>query len=419
MAASNTLTAVSDLQKGYRKTATKMYAAFKRANEEYSWFDDLPDEDITPSGRENLIPLDVRRGYGAAMIPDGGYEAATVTPAMNEGSFSFVHCNARFFISRFAQAFDQKARKQQIVRQLKYQSMKCFEAVSRRFSIQTYGFSTGTVALNTTVATQASGTYTLGSAYGSSSVTNAAYIASLFEVGDYVALIRSSALVTNAIGVITAKSASTPSITVTWAGSVTSANADQVVFANAVTDATITATDFNRWPVGLLDAVTSSSVHGLATATEPAWAAALNDSAGGRMSYVKLKKLRQALRDNGSASLDNVIIANGVENDMEAGERAARIYSSSKMDLDGSVSAKGVTFRNSALAVPTAVIGWDNDAIGKKLLSDKPTEDGLIDFGELYKAEDRSGWKGGLDVIHARVIRNRAGIGMYVGLTEQ
>jgi hypothetical protein len=420
MAQSNTHTSVSDLAKGYKKKATKLYTAFKRSNEEWGWVGDVPDEDIIPSGRENLIPLDIKRGYGAAMIPDGGYEARTITPAMNEGSFDFVEASARFFISRRARAFDTRAREAQIIRQVKYSSMKCFEALSRRVSLQFYGFTTGIVADTSTNATATSGTaYTLEDAFGVSTLDNAAYLASLFEVDDGVALVRAAALVTNAIGVITAKSASTPSITVTWAGSVDADANDSFVFANAVTDTTITATDYSRWPVGLLDAVTSTTVHGLASSTEANWAAALNNTDGGRFNFVKLKKMRQALRNQGDAELTDLVWSNGVENDVEAGERSARMYSSSAMDLDVSVRAKGVKIHTSPLVPPGEVIGWDRDCIGKKDLTDRPDEDGLVDFGEMDKAEDRSGWKGGLHLIYARIIRNRAGLARYGGITEQ
>jgi hypothetical protein len=81
-----------------------------------------------PSGRENLIPLDVARGYGASMTQDGGYESRTETPALQEGVFVFVHCNARFAISLRAQALDKAARGNFIIRQIKYQSIKCIEA---------------------------------------------------------------------------------------------------------------------------------------------------------------------------------------------------------------------------------------------------------------------------------------------------
>src|SRR5688572_15200150 len=180
---SNSHSTVSDLEKGYKKSVMAMQKQFAKQNAEYGWFDDIPDAEITPSGRENLIPLDVTRGFGAHMVSDGGYEARTVTPAMQEGTFSFVHANARFFISVRARAFDSKAKGNQIIRQIKYQSMKPFEALSRVFSLQTYGFSTGILADTSTNATAASGqAYTLEDAFGVSSLDNAAYLASLFAV---------------------------------------------------------------------------------------------------------------------------------------------------------------------------------------------------------------------------------------------
>jgi hypothetical protein len=418
MAQSNTSTTVSNLDKGYRKTATKLYTAFKGRVEEFSWIEDVDDEDIVPSGRENLIPLDIKRGYGTAMLTDGGNEARTITPAMNEGSFSFVHANQRFFISRFAQALDQRARKQQIIRQIKYQSKKSLEALQRRVGLQFYGFSTGLVCKTSTAATATTGTYTINAGFGVSGISNGTYLASLFEVGDGVAIATGGTLTSNAIGTVSAK-ATTPTLTVVWGGSVVSANNDEFVFANTVTDATVTATDYGRWPSGLLDGITSTSLHGLSSATEANWAAAINNSTGGRFSYVSLKKARQAIMNASDGTLTDVIWSNGVENDVEAGERAARIYQSAAMDLDGSIKAKGVTFRTSQLVPPGYAFVLDSSAFGKKLLTDKPNEDGSLDFADLYKAEDRSGWKGGFDFIYAYVWRTRGKAGLYSALTEQ
>lgn len=415
--ASNALTTVSNLQKGYRKKATKLYTAFKDKVEEFSWVDDIDDEDIIPSGRENLIPLDIGRGYGAGMVSDGGYEAATVTKAMNEGSFSFVQANARFYISMFAKALDQRAKEAQIVRQVKYQSKKALEALARRVALQFYGLSTGTVALagNTTTATTA--TITLIDAFGQSILDDTTYLSSLFEVGDRIGMVPSGSLTSNGLGVITSNSAGV--LVVTFDGSCVVTANDAITFANIVTDTTITATDYNKWPSGLLDIIVSSSLHGLATSSEANWAAARNNTSGGRFSYVKLKKHRQAIYNQGGGQMTDVIWANGVENDVEAGERAARIYDSSAMDLDGSIKAKGVTFRTSALVPNGHVFSMDRSGWGKKLLTDKPAEDGMLDFGDMYKAEDRSGLKGGFDLIYALVCRSRAKFARDASLTEQ
>lgn len=417
MAASNSHTTVSNLSKGYKKKATKLYTAFKDKVDEFSWMDDIDDEEITPSGRENLIPLDVNRGYGAHMVSDGGYEARTVTPEMNEGSFSFVQANARFFISTFAQALDSKAKEAQIIRQIKYQSKKSLEGMARRVGLQMYGFSTGYVCESTTNATATTQTLALNDGFGDSTIDGTTYLSSLFEIGDRIGLIRSTALVTNALGVITAKPAA-GAIEVTFDGSVDADAADLIVFANGVTDSTITATDYNKWPVGLLDITTSTTVHGLASTTAASWDAAVNNTSGGRFDYLKLKNLRQQIANKGGGKLTDVIWSNGVENDVESGERAARIYSSSAMDLDGSVRAKGVTFRTSDLVPPEHVFAFDRSGWGKKLLTDKPGEDGTLDFGSLHKAEDRAGWKGGFDLIYALVCRSRAKFGRYADLTE-
>ena len=414
MAASNTHTTLANLEKGWRKKATKLYTAFKDKVEEFSWLDDIDDEDITPSGRENLIPLDIVRGYGAHQVSDGGYEARTVTPAMQEGSFSFVQTNARFFISEFAKAFNQKAKEAQIVSQIKYQSKKSLEALARRVAMQFYGFSTGAVCESTTNATAATQTLTLADGFGDSTIDTAAYLLSLFEVGDRIALHRSGTLVTNAMGEITSKTAD--ALVVVFDGSVDADANDVIVMANGVTGATIAETDYNKWTTGLLDITTSSALHGL---THAQWVAALNDTNGGRFGRTKLKKAKQEIANDGGGKVTDIVMSQGVENDVEAGEAAGRIYDSSSFDIDQSVKAKGVTIRTSPLCPPGHAFIMDKSGWGKKILTEKPAEDGMLDWGSLHKSEDRSGYKGGFDMIWATICRNRGKFVRYASLTEQ
>jgi hypothetical protein len=239
-------------------------------------------------------------------------------------------------------------------------------------------------------------------------------------VGDRVALHQGGTMVTNGMAVITAKSAATPSITVTFDGAADSADNDLIVFANGVTDTTLAGgSDYNKWPVGLLDITTSTSVHGLSGSTYSAWNAARNSTAGGRYGAAMLKADKQAVQNASDGSVTDVIMAQGVENDVEAGERAARIYQSSAMDLDQSVKAKGVQFHTSPLVPPGHVFAYDRSGWGKKILTEKPSEDGSLDWSELFKAEDRSGWKGGFDFIYAIVCRNRGKFVRRAALTEQ
>lgn len=418
MAGSNTHTTVANLEKAFKKSATPMYKAFRSSVDELGWLDDIQDEEITISGRENLIPLDIKRGYGAASITDGGYEARTVTPGMAEGSFAPVQFNARFFISRLAKAYDEKSRAAEFKSQLRYRSEKSAQALARRVGLNFYGFSTGTVALNSTAATATTQTLTLKDAFGVSSLDDTTYLSGLFDVGARIALQSTvGTLVSNALGEITANSAGL--LTTVFDGSVIAADNQIITFAEAVTDATITATDANRWTTGLLDMLTSTSVHGLSSSAEPNWAAALANTSGGRFTAAKLKKMKQAVSNKGDGTLNRLILAQGVENDIEEGERAARIYNSSAFDLDQSVKAKGVKIMSSPLTPNGMAIGYDSSAIAKKLLSDKIAEEGALEWGDLYKAEDRSGWKGGFDFIWALVCRSRGKMAYYSGLTEQ
>src|SRR3990167_7011568 len=209
---------ISSLSKTYKRSTTKMYRTYTKKVPEYRWMDNVPDEDIIPSGRENLVPMDTRQGYGAAQITDGGYEARTESPAPTEGSFTFNHTNARFLITRRAQALDKAARGNWIIRQIKWQSIKCIESVMRKYGFMFYGFSTGVVAKvsGDPGGSAASHTITLKDAFGITSLDNAAYLASMFVVGEGIALIRSAALLSNAIGEVTAVSASAGTIDVTW-----------------------------------------------------------------------------------------------------------------------------------------------------------------------------------------------------------
>ena len=150
MAASNvgpSYTTVSSLSDLYKKTNTAVKVALKRKTEEFQWFDDMPDELITPSGNEMRIVLDVSYQTGTAMIPDGGYEAVTGTVAPQHGSFTFVQANKRYSFTTLEQGFDNKGRAGMIQRQTLYSSIKAVEALARTIGLQTYGFSTGTVAV--------------------------------------------------------------------------------------------------------------------------------------------------------------------------------------------------------------------------------------------------------------------------------
>jgi hypothetical protein len=200
-----------------------------------------------------------------------------------------------------AKYLDQEAQAGQSSGSFRWQAMKALETISNTVSWQFYGFSTGVNACQTTtVATQASGTYTLANAFGISG-SGAAYLGSMFTTNDRVALIRAGALVANAIG-RSPRSTDERHITITWLGSVTSASGDNIVFANSVENTTIAGTDWNLCPVGLLDASTSTSVHGLSGSSVPNWNAGAHLHHGGRFSGLKLRQGAQAIGTSATGS---------------------------------------------------------------------------------------------------------------------
>lgn len=420
-------TAVSSLNDLSKKTNTDVMAAIKIKTEEYDWFDDVPDEDIIPSGNEMRLVLNITRQTGTAMIPDGGYEATLGTVAPQHGTFTFVQANQRYSFTTLAKAYDARGRAGFIQRQVLYQSGKAVEAFAETFGLQTYGFSTGTVAVvKTTAGAGAVQTgIALKNAFGSTlvdgvSTASATYISGLFRNGEGVALVRAGTIQDFGTVIASPSAASGVGfIDITFNGSVTPTANDVIVKGNAVTDATLTATDTNRWPVGFLDALTSSSVHGLATSTAANWAAGYANTAGGRFSFATQEAMINGLWNNGGVKMTDVIYSQGVRRDIISGERAALRYDSSSFDFDGEFGTKGLKYRTSRLAPTGLVLGWNNQAYMKKVLSDKPAYDGGPDIFSLDKVQDRGAFAASFDFIYCRCVNNRAGMGYASALTEQ
>jgi hypothetical protein len=411
---------VSDLNLGYKRATTKLYRTYTRRIAEYRWLDNIDDEEIVPSGRLNNILLDVAVGVGAHQVDDAGYESRTETPELEEGEFVFNHTNARFSISLRAEAFDKKARAGQIIRQIKYQSLKCIEGVMRKYGLMYYGFSTGVLAkVSDNPASGVTATVTLKDAFGMAQLDDPAYLAQMFPPDEGIAFLRAGVLV--AFATVTGNDPVAGTIDVDFNGAnVDLAADDAIVYGNGVIGNTLSETDYNKWNVGLLDAVVSDEVHGVASSDVPTWAPASYGTDGGSWGWLKARRMKQALENKGDTTLQRIILSNGVLNDKDAKERQALIWtSSSAMNIDGSAGMKGVTEDTTRYTPPTCVFGIGRDAMGKKVLTDKPDEEETIEFGKLHKAEDRSALKGGVDMISATIIRSRSRLAAEIGLDEQ
>ena len=422
------LTTVSNLAELHKKTNTEVMVGLKRKTEELDWFDDLPDLKLVPSGNEMRLVLDISyQPDTTAMIPDGGFEAVQTTQAPNHGTLTFVQMNARYAFTTLYKGFEAKGRAGMIQKNVTFMAVKAIEQFARKIGLQTYGFSTGTKAVIAATA-GAAGTVQAGmqikNAFGSTLIPGTAtadktYLSFIFRVGDPIALVRTGTLVE--FGVVTASpsvGSGVGFIDATFNSSITPTLGDLIVNAAAVTGATLSETDTGRWPVGLLDACTSASVHGL-SGTGNNWNVGFSDTTGGRMSFVRKEALANGLWNNGGVKLNRVIWSQGVRRDTIAGERGSMVYDSASTNLDGEVGMKGVKDMTSVLVPTGLVFGYNNECITKKALSDLPNYESGPGIFELDKVQDKGAYSASFNYIYLRAIVNRGGIGYLSNLQEQ
>ena len=409
----------------YKKTNTEVMEAMKTFTEEWGFADDTPDIRIAASANEMRLVIDVNHEVNIATIAEGGYEAISTSVAAQNGTFTPSQLNARYSFSTLEEKGWGPAKAGQIENEVIFKAQKKTQALSERFGQQFYGYSTGYVAVVKT--TQSAGATQADlplkdpfndTGIDDTSANGLAYLSGLFRAGEHIALVRSAAIIE--IGVVTgAGSSGNGYLAVTFNASCTPTAGDQIVFANAVTDATLAGTDYNHWPVGYLDATQSASVHGMATSSIPGWASYI-DSSGGRWSVAKQKKAMQTIMNNGGAKANRMLMDQGVERDVLAGESAARRYApSDAYDLDASFKAKGMKILSTRLTPPGCVGLWANDAFTKKLFNEKPPEQGGPDLFSIDKVQDRGLLQASLDFIYSRVTTNRAAMSLATGLTQQ
>lgn len=409
-------TATSDLNKVWRKIQGKVAQAVQFGNKEWDMFEEFYAPEGTPwSAREVTIPLDIHKKGGIASIKEGGYEAKPDSKNLEELTISLVHFNGRFNISKLAKFGDEGSRNQ-VTKDLTLRGLQTVRAMGEHWSDYVYGYSTARLARTSTNATQSSGTYTLDQGYDST-VTNAAYIADKFKVGDRVALIRSAALVSNALGTVTAVTAATPSIAVTWAGSVDSDADDLVVKANSMGNTDIDDTDYNRGLVGFLDMAKTASVHGLSSSSVADWDTALADTAGGRITGVRLRQMCDEVEDEGDGNVTHILTTRGVNRDLIDLERPALRYSDPLgMELDGNVKMKGRKIVATKKVPPGYLFAFDKSALSRWNLLPKP--DGGFSWSDGKEYIDQSGLVFAIDMPCATIIKNRKKLAYASGLTE-
>lgn len=422
---SSSATVVSTLADFYEKTNTTLKVGIKTFTEEAKWFKSYPTEQITVSGNENRIPLMLTQATGLASIGDGGNEARMVSPAPTHGTFMPVQLNARYGFTGLAQALSNTQKAAMIEDQVSQQAQATISLFSRGIGLQTYGQSSGTLAVvaATTTATATQTDVQLKNAFGTSAIpgtTSTAqktYISSIVRTGEKVALIRGASIVE--FGTVIASpavSAGVGYVDITFTSSITPTVGDLLVLANADGDSTITGTDVGNWAIGFAEILFATSLHGVSGTTYPGWTAGSASSATQRMSYQVKEKMANDIYNASGMQMDQMIVSQGVRRDAITGERGARRYDSDTVDLEGEL--KGFKYLTSQLAPPGFAIGWYSKALAKVELSDQPEDGGGKSIFKLDKVQGKSQMSASYDYFYQKVCGSRGATGSAYNLTE-
>lgn len=409
----------TDVNKIWRKVQGPLQKGFEFLNEEWEMLDDLKEYDGDVSAREITVPVDLVEGAGVASIPEGGWEAVPSTPNLEELTLNWILLNKRFTASKTARFLSRRNAAAQITDQIKWQGKKAIEALAADFADRFYGFSTGVLAtVQTAAAAATSHTIELTNGYGSTTITNDEFITRKFVVGDRIALIAGGALVTNGIGTITARNLTNGTISVDFNGSVALTVGDQIVKANSLENTTLAGTDYNRGLVGLLDMMTSTSLHNLSSSTVPNWSIAYSTTAAGRFTGIKLHRMKTEIGNysKGRRGL-TVLLSAGVERDMiDQYSQNVRYNDPLNLEIDGGIKSRGVTFRSTRRVPPGYVFAWTNGSIRKMTLINKPT--GGVQWEDAKEMIDKSGYIFTMDFPVQLVVTNRKGLAYAANQTE-
>jgi len=412
----------ADIEQVWRKVQAGVVEAANFGVEEWNLLQKAKKFDVDWSAREITLELDLQDDYGTSAIIEGGKEARPSSPAPATATITWILLNKRFTISKTARYIqEQQGTRGQLVSQLKYQSKKALQGIRRKVGDMFYGFSTGTQAIVTSISTDA---VTLQDMYGISgegATTDARRCEDLFRAGDYVAFLNPSgpALRTSGIALIDSVTAASNIITGSAFSDVSTVTAsDLVVFANNLENTTMASgTERSQNFVGIMDILTTASVHSYSSATNAKWDVSTENTSGGRFTGVKLRTMKQGIANEGGGTMDTVLWSNGVENDVVAQlQSGLRFNDAFNMEMDGKPTSKGIKFFTSRRVLDGLVVGFDSKkSVQKMTLLPEPGQQAFSDLKEL---QDDSGYVASLDYPAAMVCVNRANMGYYTSVTE-
>lgn len=412
-------TSKTDVNGVWRKVQAPLQEAAQYMVDEWDMLDEVSTFDVDWSAREITMPLDLSDDVGVASIPEGGYEARPSSPNPTDATLTWVLFNARFTVSKTAKFIDLKNRQAMLERQIIFQGRKKLQAFARRIGEYFYGFSTGIMAKVGAVSTD---TITLKDQYGISGLgsTTAPFKVQVpFKVGEWVAVLNPTGPALRGIAQVASVNNATPSFTfATGTTPASTAANDYLVFANSLENATLAGgTDYNNALLGLLDICTSTSVENVSSSSYAKWAVGFSDTASTRFTGITLRKAKQGILNNGGGMLNQILWANGVENDVTAQLQAGlRFQDSFAMEMDGMPRAKGVDIKTTRFIPNGFVFMFDRKSLRKLSLLPKP---GQPAWDDGYKLQDQSGFIFPIDYPCQLVVTNRGNFAYKQAASEQ
>ena len=409
----------------WRKVQGAMVDAIGYEVEEMGWLGDVSKAKLDASLREVSRPLNIYRAGGIASIGEGEYEAEPSSPDAEEITASLVHFNGRVTLSKLIRYIDQYGGDTQLKRDIKFRAMHKMTAMKERIAMAFYAPSSAIIATtDSDIANAATSTLTLTNGFNQTWITDAAYIARWFNAAstvqkgaDKVSLLQASDQTVEATGFVSAKSSVTPSITVTMDAtpSAYTTNGIQVVFANSMDN---TKHDYNKGFVGLLDALTATSVNGFSSATAADWSVAASDTSGGRDSGARIRVQQDAIEDdNGKA--DRILLDKAVYRDLILQHSSPlRVSDPYALPIDGDVKARGIQWQKSKRVPPGLRVVYDSSVVEKFFWKPDMGDFEDMGWGDLKEMEDVSGFLGTIDFIGNLIWNKRKGLAYARGLNR-
>lgn len=414
-----TATTSTTLASIWKKFQAKVTEAVSYKVPEFQMLSDMKEGKYLPTTREVFRPIRIAQGYGIGAIAEGAARAVPGTAAPVDLTLTLNHYQGQFAIPQKIMLIAQNGGEDaMIMSQLKYAARDKFDGFTRYLGDSLYMPSSAVRALTSTALNSATVTLTLQQGLSQSFITDAGYISRLFAVGDRVQIMNAGTAVALAVGPITAISATTPSITVVYDGATpTDPGATcQVVLANTLDN---TANDYNKGlAANLMDIYGATILHGISDSTYPQTGPQLTDTSGGRFTGVRFMKGQDAIENFSPYEADACIIAQDVHRDVVAQYQAQlRFASPYKMDIDGSISAEGVTFFKTK-RVPNGTVSLYAKDAWEKFFGRPDVEDFAdIEWSELRPSENYSFMYGGLDWVGNTVCNSRPAFAFWNGLS--